>query len=97
MPFTEDFTPFLNKDVFAHEATYTPASTGIAVTVNVIFDAEYKDPLAHETIEPQAQGKEADFSTVADDDDIVINSISYKIRTPEPDGTGWITLMLEVV
>lgn len=97
MPFTEDFSVFLSDDDFAYEATYTPASTGIPVMVNVIFDGAFKDPLSHENIEPQVHGQESDFSTVADDDDIVINSISYKIRTPEPDGTGWITLVLEVV
>lgn len=97
MAFTEDFTAFLDTDGFAVTASYTPASTGVPVSIDIIFDGEYSDPLTHETINPQCLGKLSDFSSVADDDDITIESIAYKIRTPKPDGTGMITCMLEVV
>lgn len=90
MPFTEDFTAYLDDADFATEATFSRSG----LTVNVIFDADYQDPLGVESSGPMAEGKASDFASVVQGDTLTINSIAYRISNIQPDGTGWITLKL---
>lgn len=90
MPFTEDFDAFLNTDEHATAAVFSRSGA----TVNVIFDADYQDPLGVESSGPMAEGKASDFSGVIQGDTLTINSIAYRICNIQPDGTGWLTLKL---
>lgn len=91
MPFTEDLSAFFRTGDFATAATWNSA------TVNVIFDANYAEPLGNlvEGSAPIAIGRAADFVGVAHGQAITINAIAYTIRGVEPDGTGLVLLRLE--
>jgi hypothetical protein len=91
---------FFNTDDFADVATYNPAS-GASYSVNGIFDAAYKsvDPNSGATVSTE----QPIFTMAAADvrsgrpiqgDTITIAEIEYKIRDPQPDGKGLITLFL---
>ena len=92
MAFTEDLTPFLDTDDFAVAATL-PGSP--ATTANVIFDNVYDELNDIEGSQPQALARASDFSAVAIDADITINSTTYRIKQKKPDGTGLVVLILE--
>ena len=90
MPFTEDFDAFLDEDEHATAAVFSRTGS----TVNVIFDAAYKDPLGIESAGIMATGKVSDFTGIVPGDTLTINSVAYRISGSEPDGTGMISIRL---
>lgn len=69
-----------------------------SVTYKGIFYNEYEAiSLFEGEIEsraPYVEVREADFSGVAHDDQLTINSVAYKVKEIKPDGTGIMTLIL---
>ena len=99
MAFTEDLSVFFNTGDFAVAATFTHAASS-PVTVNVIYDAAYADPLGVEGAHPRAHGAIADFTpALAQGDTIVIPVLgtptTFKIMELRPDSSGVVTLTLQ--
>jgi hypothetical protein len=89
----------LDDDEFGVSATYTPDG-GVASTVQGIFDNGYSgvDVGAGAQVastDPRFLCRSEDVSGVADGDTLVVSSVTYIIRTPMPDGTGFTELQLE--
>lgn len=93
-----DRASFLDVDEFGVAATYTP-NGGDPVTVNGIFDNEYEEvgfgDVGLESSSPAFTCRESDVTGVAQGDALVINSVNYLIRNPQPDATGMVVLILE--
>ena len=93
MGFEEDFSVFTDLDDFGVVATIS------ATTVNGTFENEYIEtvfngvPVAGE--HPVFGCAESDLPSYTYGTDVMINSTAYKIRNWQPDGTGWVTLILE--
>lgn len=66
-----------------------------AATIKGIFDHAYIDPLDIMSEAPAFTCRSSDVSGVAKNDAITVGGVSYKVKTPQPDGTGLITLILE--
>lgn len=92
MPFTEDFTTFLNTDEFATAVTVDGNA------VNAIFDNDYVavdlDGVELESLGPVLLCATADVSAVAQGDAAVVNSVNYTVAEVRPDGTGMTLLRL---
>lgn len=90
----------LNISDFGTTATYTLVAGGVSSIVG-IFDNEFfeADPQANVTYasaQPRFLVQTADLPSGADyGDSITINSVNYKVRIIQPDGTGMTTLVLE--
>jgi len=87
--FTEDFTPFLNADEFAVDATVG------GVALRGIFDAAYADALGMGGTSPALLIATADAPAAAQGAAVVIGATSYTVANPEPDGTGMTLLRLQ--
>jgi len=90
---------FFSDNDFGDRATYTPQG-GQATQINGIFDNEYAlidagGGVGVASREPKFQTETINVPNAADGDTLVVNSITYKVRVVEPDGTGTTTLMLE--
>lgn len=92
MTFAENLSVFFNTAEFAVEAVWSESAT----PVNVIFDKTYLEAFGISGNDPVAIAKESDFPNVLEGQTLVINSITYSIVTPEPDGTGVLILQLEL-
>ena len=94
--FTEDLTIFLDSEDFADETIFTPTS-GAGSTPKVIFDGAYVQPFGVAGTNPVALGRTVDFAAATTvGGTIVINSISYTIRSREPQDDGaFVLLQLE--
>jgi len=71
-----------------------------ATQINGIFDNEYAlidagGGVGVASREPKFQTETINVPNAADGDTLVVESITYKVRVVEPDGTGTTTLMLE--
>lgn len=90
----------LNISDFGTTATYTLVAGGSSSIVG-IFDNEFfeADPQANVTYasaQPRFLVQTADLPSGADyGDSVTINSVHYKVRIIQPDGTGMTTLVLE--
>jgi hypothetical protein len=91
MPMVEDLRAFLNDSEFATEALWSEATD----PVTVIFDNAFIENLEITGSLPNALGIESDFPGVEQGQTLTINSVTYNIVTPEPDGTGFVRLIME--
>ena len=92
---------FLDVDDFGTTASYT-VQGGSAADVKGIFDNEHIEVDATGSVgvsiqEPRFLCRTSDVSSATEGDAITINSINYKIRVVQDDGTGITNLVLEVV
>lgn len=79
---------------FAVDAKYIPFG-GTASTIKVIFDNIYQVIVDNvEGTHPAAFCKTANVSGIKHDDEMTINSTTYKIINIQHDGTGMTTLLL---
>lgn len=91
--FDEDFSVFTNHDEFGDTAIIG------ATSVDGIFEKGYVEtviggaPVAGNF--PTFGCAESDLPSYTDGTDLVVRSTAYKIRNWQPDGTGWVTLILE--
>lgn len=97
----DDRLIFLDVDDFGTTASYT-VQGGSAVNITGIFDNEHIEVDATGTVgvsvqQPRFMCRTADVSSATEGDDITINSVAYKIRVVQDDGTGMTNLLLEVV
>jgi len=93
-----DLAAILSTGEFAVTATYQPSS-GPARTVRGIFDSAYQlaDPGAYTGVasaEPAFTCRSSDVSGARQGEALTVNGTTYRIRTPQPDGTGVTVLML---
>ncbi len=90
-----DLDAFLDVDEFGIEATFKGS------TIMVVFDqAGVIQPIGgavFETSTPQCLAKTSDLAGVAQDDTIVIDSVTWHIIQILPDGTGMTKLILSEV
>jgi hypothetical protein len=93
--FTEDLSVFFSTAEFAVDAVWTPAAGGGPFTIPVIFDNAYREFAMGEADqagrEPECLARDdqlAQGSGMKRGDVVVINSVTYKVGTIEPDGTG---------
>ena len=95
-----DRASFLDTDEFAVEATYTPVG-GSSTTINVIFDNAYLEldvgaQVGAATVQPMIECRTADLTNGGRNGDVfVIDSVTYKGRIFQPDGTGMTKVALE--
>lgn len=90
MAFTEDLLAFLDDDDFAVAATYN------AATVYVIHEKQFLDQLNVQTSAPTALGRKSDFTSVAQEQSLVIGAVTWKIKEFHHDPPGFpdFTLLL---
>jgi len=90
--FTEDLSVFFNTDEFAVVATINN------VSVNGIFDREFvsvsSGKVQIEGFRPVFTCATSDVSGVTEDDLVVVDTVTYRVAFPEPDGTGITRLIL---
>lgn len=83
---------------FGVDCTYTPAG-GSASTIKAILQNEYyaieTASVAMEMSQPIAVIRTADAPSIAHDDTMVMESVTYKVKNIRPDGTGISEIQLE--
>ena len=89
MPFTEDLTPFFRVAEFASSATLD------GVSVTGIFDNQYIDTLGVASRQPMFTLPTADAAAATQASVLIVEGVTYRVRSIEPDGTGVTVLMLE--
>lgn len=94
MAFSEDPSEFLDTTHgFAVAATYNGTTT-----VNGIFDNDYFEIGAGtpgmEGNQPSFLCRAADVPSAAQNDTLLINSVTYTVVAVQPDGTGFVRLVL---
>lgn len=87
--------PPFAEPVAAYLAPFGQAAVLDGRAVTVIFDNAYAESLGLATRAPMAQLPTADVANSGQGSTLVINTNSYRVRSHEPDGTGWSALMLE--
>mgnify|MGYP001403029669 CR=1 FL=1 len=85
--FTENLAPFFSD--FASAATLDGAS------VSGIFDNQYIDTLGIASRQPMFTLPTADAAAATTSSVLVVEGVTYRVRSIEPDGTGVTMLMLE--
>lgn len=92
MAITEEWGAYFNE--FARPAIWTPAAGGGPFTIDVIFDNAFRQIGIGEAgaagRDPRCLARDDQLaqSTIARGDTMVINGVTYKVATHEPDGTG---------
>lgn len=74
MPFTENLLDFFDEDELASAATYGGA------TVYVIFERQFLAELGVQNSRPTALGRKSDFTSVAQEDSVVIGGTTWKVK-----------------
>lgn len=96
LPLNDDLTSILLVDEFATAVTYDGGTIyGIFDNETVPVDAGGYVQVHQE--QPRLTCRTADIPTIAEDDQMVINSITYDIKAWVHDGTGVTTVQLEKV
>jgi hypothetical protein len=89
--------PFFANSPFTLAATYT-ASGDAPKQITVIFDAPFQltsaQGVEYQNAEPQCLARTSDVADANDQATILINTITYKVREVQPDGTGITRLIL---
>lgn len=89
---TSDLDIFLNNEEFAIEVTYN------LTTFNGIYDNAFIDDqqggIQAETLDPQIMVKTSDVSGLTHGETMTVNSVAYKVREIQPDGTGLTRILL---
>lgn len=92
---------FLNADEFGVTVAYRKKGTATDLTLTGIFDAEHSvgaigEGLEIASVAPQVLLRTSDLpSGAGDGDSVTIDSVAYRVRFKEPDGTGMTVLKLE--
>lgn len=86
--FDEDLSLFFSANEHAVDAVWQSR------TVQVIFIKPYTEQIGMASSNPMARAPQAVFAGVAKGQNILIDSVNYKIQSFEPDGTGLIVLQL---
>lgn len=93
MAFTEDLRAFISTNDFAVSAVYN------GVSIDVIFEAAYFEEnmgsVGFQGSAPMVTALTIDVPNAAHGETLVINGVTYKVASVEPDGTGITVLRLE--
>jgi hypothetical protein len=96
-------TPFAALEARANGAVLGRLANAIAVVggvdVPVIFDKPYASPFAGEAdaAAPECTGPVAGLGSLERDGALLIDGIAYEVQTAEPDGRGFVRLVLRSV
>jgi len=92
MSFYEDDVPALTRGDFAVDARWNGKA------IRLIFDNEYiAQQMLGDNIgmrQPEAGVASKDVEGIADGNPLIIGSVTYTVRVPEPDGTGFTRVRL---
>ena len=95
---TADASVFVDPTLFGVAATYTPAGTTTATTINVNFSEpgviEKPQDVGGETTQPAALARAVDVPSAKYGDKLVIAGTTYRVTAAVPDGSGLTTLWL---
>lgn len=89
MAFTEDLSAFFSEDDFAEAAVLD------GTAVSVIFHRGYDEAAGLAQHDAWARLPENLTSAVTQASTLVVRGTTYRVRVPQPDGTGTCTLLLE--
>ena len=82
---------YFNTDDFAKDATWTPDG-GSATAIKVIFDDEYTGTNIGtgeiDNADPMVRIKSSTVSAVSQGDTIIVDTVTYYVKSVQPDGTG---------
>jgi hypothetical protein len=90
---------YFDTDEFGQSATFTDVSAGTSSTVKGIFDKDSQEIVGMSDVGliedvPTFHCVATDVSVAVFDDTLLIDSVTYKIKKIEPDGTGMTKLTL---
>jgi len=96
LPFADDLAAILNVDEFATAVTYGGG------TINSIFDnetipVETGGGIQIHQQQPRLTCRTSDIPSLAEDQQMVINAVTYDVKAWVHDGTGVTTIQLERV
>jgi hypothetical protein len=89
MPFTENFTDFINPDTPGYVV-----ATILGETVPGVFDKTHQLSFDMNGTEPVLYVEEENISAAEQETLVVIGGVNYTIGNIEPDGSGLATLRL---
>lgn len=96
-------TPFaamqdrINTVCRAKLANATAVFAGLAAPVDGLFENGFSAELGMVGAEPRFGCPEAEAPGVAQGHELTIGAVDYVVKGVEPDGTGWVRFILEVV
>lgn len=99
MAFTEDFSEFTDSSEFGVTAAFSRlAGSTLAEELDVdgIFQGGYLEGAGQEGAQPVFGCAAADVPGVKHDDELAIAGTDYVVKGVQPDGTGWMRLVLEL-
>lgn len=96
MPPFEDLRGRKNADVIEHLSTTTVCSAG-SVSFRAIFRDEYVESQDIEGTQPVLTCLAKDACTVEHVDELVVEQSLYRVVGREPDGTGLVRIILELL
>lgn len=90
---------YFDTDDFGSSATFTDVSAGTSSTVKGIFDKDSQEIMGMSDVGliedvPTFHCVSTDVTSAVFDDTLLVNSVTYKIKKIEPDGTGMTKLTL---
>jgi len=90
---------YFDTDEFGASSTFTDVSAGTSSTVKGIFDKDSQEIVGMSDVGliedvPTFHCVSTDVSSAVFDDTLLVNSVTYKIKKIEPDGTGMTKLTL---
>ena len=95
MSLIEDPTGFFS--IFVRHKFLKSASFEGGSTIKVNFRTEYVEALDIAGMMPTATCLESDVPGVTQGDSLIVTGIPYRVKSVEPDGTGYVVLRLEKV
>lgn len=91
---TEDFSDFTDTDALGTAATWKGTTTVNGIFGNDFYAAESLG-VGVDGSQPQFACAESDVSGVARGQALSVSGTSYTIIDIQPDGTGWVVLILQ--
>ena len=90
---------YFDTDDFGSSATFTDVSAGTSSTVKGIFDKDSQEIVGMSDVGliedvPTFHCVSTDVTSAVFDDTLLVDSVTYKIKKIEPDGTGMTKLTL---
>lgn len=90
-----DFAAAVARMDLACEGVFGEDATLNGEAVRGIFRAPYADPMGLATTDPTFRLRTVAAGLAVQDAVLVCTAGTFRVRVPQPDGTGWTTLTLE--
>lgn len=94
MPFIENLSDFINPDTPGYVVAQIAGNDVSGIFVNEFAGANL-GMAGFESTSPFFHAATADLANIAQGNDVVIGSVTYKAGSIEPDGTGMTMLQLK--